>query len=410
MRLWHVLCCLCPACQVLANIRTERLELVQLGDVDGAEKATADWVQKCRTYLKRARSGPSEPAEVPKRQVRRKKAFEWLAATDNQWRGVGLTGWSSFQVDPDPGKRDDPFGWRHLAFCSDQGPDACAALSFLTRELPMNIDPIFCVSHACHNDTKLALKRAGLWPHQLLMVLAWRAWRGPWGSEDRYQQVQDTCTANFATLTPGTDPLFHSIQLGLLRDADELWRAGEPDIEQVLWDRLKSSRCFHAKGAEVSMTRFMGSIVKSQEEDREWHGRLYGLTAACLELGLLDSEKFSSLVKATEAAQKKHAVATADEAKKLSMKEQTEKELKAIRQAAKNAIHLSLMMYAEPGNQDRQRIIVHVSSEVMRFHQHANASCRDVLGAQRWLLQMCVEGLRRPCLNILSFAFLASRI
>ena len=122
-------------------------------------------------------------------------ALDWVQSgsgggteiADNQLKGVGLDGWKGRMQDPDTKKRGCPRTWPSWTICPDQGPDAVAAINFLTRVSSVNLDPAFCASHGAQNDIKLALKRSGLWAHQLLMVLAWRAWRGPWGSEDRFR-------------------------------------------------------------------------------------------------------------------------------------------------------------------------------------------------------------------------------
>ena len=244
---------------------------------------------------------------------------------------------------------------------------------------------------------KGALKHSGLSPHQLLMVLAWWAWRGPWGSESRYQEVKDTCEANFQTLSHSSCPIYQELQQGLLRDRGWEWRAAEHGIEQTMWAQLSESRCFYNKGTAVSMTRFMGSTAKSLEEDQEWHGRLYGLINACLELGLLDHTGLGVLDRATEDAKVRHAEACDQEgAKRETMQQATDKELKAIRQASKNGLHLSLLMYADICNQDRQRMITYACQPVLDFHQESNATWRDVDSAQRWLITMCGGGTLRP--------------
>ena len=388
--------------QVLQNVRTDRLDLAKKGDLEASQKAIAGWTDRCRQFLKRPRQAQDEPASLPAPKVKRKKTFEWLLATDNQLRCVGLPGWQGLAVHPDPRQRGDPFSWpAPITICPDQGADCCAAINFLSRELHLNLDPTFCASHAAHNDVKNSLKRSGLWPHQLLMVLAWRAWRGPWGSDDRFQEVQDTCTANFETMTPATDPIFHLLQQGLLRDRGWEWRASEEDIDTTLWGELKGSRCFAYRGDEISMTRFMGSVMRSKQEDAEWHGRLYGLLAVCLELGILDSSSMDDLCNATAQVRNQHAEGCeADDARKATMKEATDREIKAIREAAKNSLHMSLLMYSDPINQNRQRMIALVTDPVLTFHQVSNATTRDVHGARKWLINMCEGGLMRPSIYL----------
>lgn len=186
----------------------------------------------------------------------------------------------------------------------------------------------------------------------------------------------------------------------MLRDAQEEWRAGEPNIEEELWSRLKSGKCFYLKGAEVSMTRFTGSSTKSAQEDKGLHMRLYGLISVCLEMGVLARGEIQTARAASKRAREKHAQALDPErAKKETMRETTERELKAIRQASSSAIHLSLMMYSDIRNQDRQRMVVWVSEPVILFHQRANIAL-DVDTSSQWLVDMCSDGVFSHCNEI----------
>ena len=69
---------------------------------------------------------------------------------------------------------------------------------------------MFCLSHGHHDDLKLALKHTHLWVHQVLMIMAWKAWLGPFGSKEYWQMVLDCVTANFKSLTPQEDVCFPS--------------------------------------------------------------------------------------------------------------------------------------------------------------------------------------------------------
>lgn len=188
--------------QVLKHIRILRHEAGLRGDEAVATAAWSQWTEKCRSFLKRAKE--NDPRPKAEQRLKRQKTFEWLLSTDNQLKQLGLPGWEFLCVDPDPMKRGDPASWPAWSCCPDQGPDSVAAINFLVRELGLNLDPTFCASHGAHTDTKLALKHSGLWAHQLLVVPAWRAWRGPWGTDDRFEQVREVVEANFEVLSPAS--------------------------------------------------------------------------------------------------------------------------------------------------------------------------------------------------------------
>lgn len=203
--------------------------------------AENQWTNRCRSFLKRSKENDPRPKAEP--GLKGQTTFEWLLSTDNQLKQIGLPGWEFLSVDPDPMKRGDAVLWPAWSCCPDQGPDSVAVINFLVREVGLDLDPTLCASHGAHNDTKLALKHSALWAHQLLMVLAWRAWRGRWSTGDRLEKVREVVEASFDVLSPATDPLFHSLH-GRIMHAMEEWRAGEPGIDNTLWEKVRGPRPF----------------------------------------------------------------------------------------------------------------------------------------------------------------------
>ena len=59
--------------------------------------------------------------------------------------------------------------WPLLSVAADRGTDGLCAMSYLRRALRMNLDELPDPSHDVTNDVTLAIQRAGLLPHEVLM-------------------------------------------------------------------------------------------------------------------------------------------------------------------------------------------------------------------------------------------------
>ena len=62
--------------------------------------------------------------------------------------------------------------WPLLTVAADRGTDGLCAMAYLRRALNINLDELPDPSHDVTNDVTLAIQRAGLWPHEVLMQ-AW---------------------------------------------------------------------------------------------------------------------------------------------------------------------------------------------------------------------------------------------
>jgi len=157
--------------------------MVERGDVAGAERAKQQTILATRQYLKRGRevSDNEEDDDAPLRRV---ASFEWVLETDHQWRQYKIPGWRYFFTEWEDDT--DPYAVPLCLPCADQAGDAVCPVNFMLS-IGVNLDPLWCGSHGSHNDLKLTLKHAGLWAHMLLVVMAWKAWKGPYGNHDLFR-------------------------------------------------------------------------------------------------------------------------------------------------------------------------------------------------------------------------------
>jgi hypothetical protein len=192
---------------------------------------------KARGWLK------MKPREWKSWKWQRLKSFGLGTAIDHMLQtSCGWPGLSRFAVDPDPTKRPpNSLTWPSLSCAVDQGSDNVCLLNFLVRKLHLLVGTVWDFSHGCWNDLKLSVKRAGLWSHWLLYMCSRNMRFGPWLQEARFMQVREAAKTYFSIASPKTCPYFQHSVPGLLRDRDQEWRIGEPNLVEALWDDAKTA-------------------------------------------------------------------------------------------------------------------------------------------------------------------------
>lgn len=137
-----------------------------------ATAAVQKWTEKVRRFLKR--KAPDDPLEERRVKVHRKATYELLVCLENGLRSVsdGLRYFSPTENLEWPRL---PMKWPVLALTSDMGSDDVCAWQFLAWGLRLCIDASYDPSHRAWNDLKASLRGALLWPHCVLMMMAYNA-------------------------------------------------------------------------------------------------------------------------------------------------------------------------------------------------------------------------------------------
>ena len=377
--------------EAVRHCRPERQSAIERGDLEAAEQSKGVYLATTERFFKAPVPGADPEEKVDERKERRLASFSWLLETQNQFILSGLTqGWKYFLV-PAVLVGLDIWALPMVMPCPDQGGSTVCPINYLLSE-NVHIDPFWCMSHAAHNDLKVGLKHAGLWTHMLLMLMAWKAWKGPFDSHDHWGSVWNTIKANFDTLSRDEDIWFQTCSLGMLNDVGEAHRVHEAGIGDSLRRRLQADFTLTHLPGDASTTRFCDFIQRSRFEDAHWHCRLYGAGVTCHELKILDGSRHKAIHAAAEAAKAKlHAASSSGS--KPSMKAQVEAEVRALRKSSVNALHLSYVMLSDEANQSRQRAIVLLAMPIVKFHQRANMASRDFDSAQAWMIDMCAGGV-----------------
>lgn len=113
--------------------------------------------------------------------------------------------------------------------------------------------------------------------------------------------TRDTVESNLKSIPPHEGALFHFVMEGMIDDYGEHSLVTEQGFEEMMHDRLSSALCWRRKFDHVSTNRFFGVLRRFElYEDRLWHSRLYGLIAACLELGIVTESSLSATIRAVK--------------------------------------------------------------------------------------------------------------
>ncbi len=104
-------------------------------------------------------------------------------------------------------------------------------------------------------------------------------------------QVGEAAKTYFSIASPKTCPYFQHSVPGLLRDRDQEWRIGEPNIVEALRDDAKTADAWEVKGNKITLNKFMSAIRESKTDDREVHTRLIAQLYCCIEEGMLRDKK-----------------------------------------------------------------------------------------------------------------------
>ena len=133
-------------------------------------------MQRAQRWWK-SQKGSDGPGQSPK--VYRRKAAEWCLHVDMALRSLTTKGLSHFV--PPADLSDDRLEFTPLlGIALDQGPDGWSGIWFLIFSVGACILPINDISHRVWNDTKLALKDAGLWGVAKLLIIMLNWDHGPW--------------------------------------------------------------------------------------------------------------------------------------------------------------------------------------------------------------------------------------
>jgi hypothetical protein len=368
------------------------------------EEAKAQMQDVSRLWLKRKAEG--QDVFVPKPPKRpRQKAYDALLTWDNlllQYRCRGLE--ALLTLNPDKTEKD-PYDWEFGVVAKDQSSDGKCAYYYCAFFLGLNLEEVDDESHGAWNDTKNAIKDAGLWAHEMLMISAMNAPYGSVMSPVRLEQCRSAMEEYVRVGNWQTDLHFQYRLPRILSDEGRANRVHDPSVAKEVWDDLAKHRIVTNKEDHVSMVRFMQAIYKSRRDDSVWNRKALKFEVICLREGYESTRKVQKLTAtAKREAEGPKPLATAFCPARLTML-QGNHEVELVRAAAANQLHIAMQMYGDCSNQLKQRTIVHVADAVADAHSSQNKILRSLDATIPWELeQLGGEGFA-PLRKIVALPF-----
>ena len=256
-----------------------------------------------------------------------------------------------FQVAGCLESRPDPFTWPLLAVSPDQCSIGVACLNFLCRFLLLNIDILYDFNHGGWNDEKKSMYDCGLKPWLLLMLIAFNVMDGPWSDSGRYNESWEALCAAARSFEPTEMPLFMSLlpmmacEMGFALD--------QPDVASKVWHRLFTDGPLRKKGYKCNLNRFYGFITVGIEEISMFWQKLFIFLYVSLEMDYIGGACKQKLTVAHRSASSAAESMQSTTSSKISTTEE-----KALRSSCGNAYGIATMMYSDPANLFRLRIII----------------------------------------------------
>ena len=200
------------------------------------------------------------------------------------------------------------------------------------------------------------------------------------------------------------DALFREFLPWILNDRQESDRLSHGGIAKTMWEELGSSWHLWSKGEKVSLSRFFGFLKAAAPLDKVWHQKLLTLVYLGLQAGWLTQSRFEELAKTKRKIEVAAAAAEKAEGEGDAGRErtrQTHSEIKKLREAAKNTLHLATLFLSDPMTQSRTRVMLAVCRPCQDWHHsesHAKHNLARVFKGTRMVVPSSVRRLARaPC-------------
>ncbi|CAK0805860.1 unnamed protein product, partial [Prorocentrum cordatum] len=325
-----------------------------------------------RAWLKRKLD---ESATFKPKKVRRKSAFQWLAALGNQVKSFSIDGGLQTYSQPeDISTREPALKWPRISAACDLGSDGVSALSYWIHQLRGCIDAIPDPSHGVHDDMCNSLKFAGLFDHLLSDVICINFANGPWSEDTHFKRMQQCPQDTFEASSPDKNALFQEMMNDMLADPSAKDIRGDEDCGQLLWDAIPESSPLVKRGGKAVMGRLMEINRRIRKELNDYNAKRFCALTTCLELDLLSSQ-----------AALKRLDAPADE-KTANVKKNTDKVELDFARACLNQMAIAGISMLDPSCKRKDHIICQGTLHWDKWHSKQNAELRSCFVSADWIV------------------------
>ena len=163
------------------------------------------------------------------------------------------------------------------------------------RHFTLNYDYFPDGPHGGQRAVIDGLRKSGMYPFILAMLVTRNIPHGPWSEDIRFNQMQQSMTEHFEFTLSAECPLFQSLARSMLNDTGDLHLAGEEDTEDNLWNELAHVGPYK-KAAKGNINRFMSTIRELRALDKNRHKLLYAYVHLAIELDFFSGNKGAGYV------------------------------------------------------------------------------------------------------------------
>ena len=348
----------------------------------------------------------------------REKAFQMVITVHHQLKMSTGQGLDQFLVTPSM-VGTDPFLWKRLQLCSDQGSDLESLCHFLKAH-DVLLERAPDINHAAHNDVKLGMAAGyGFWSQIVLSTLVYSVNHRRWTDATWWQQLKGIMDAFFSLNHPDTEVLFNVSYLEILTDMHLEHRVHEPNFKEEIWQYFRRAEFIQKVGEKIFVSRWFQMLKASRDSLRHWGMRKVAYTVLNLQLQKQTTKEYSKMQAQLSAVAEKMAKEDRG-AEKQSLAE-GRREAERQRELCQNGLLLCCQWYNDSDRKRREQMIVNVSDPIHNWYSQQSHELRSTLESSSWITrQLRGEALQsledtiavlqnQPVLKNMSFMRLPTR-
>ena len=342
--------------------------------------AAADW---CR-----AQAGKSVSEATKRQELFRKKAYEWLLASNHALEIMFGRGWKSFVVGE--GCTDEAAAWPCITCALDQGSDGWSAVHYL-QHCKVNMLIVNDASHRVWNDCQLALKDSGCWGLCLVGLVLLNLDHGPWEGAKWHQESQQAAL-EYGRLANSECPLFLSHLPQICQETGRRLADLTPEVAGCIWEALPDS--VQTKLPKVGFSRWFGFFDSMTKLTEVWSQRLLFYQYICIQLGSALNKHREKVVVALEQRNEQEDVLK-------STTKNDRDEVRKARAACKNTLEFAALVMSDRCFWIVCRGLSLLSRVVREWHTEQNKANRSCEESVSWMVQMASGGGTASCAGTL---------
>jgi hypothetical protein len=357
--------------------------------------AKTDWRCRARDWIRKRKVEDAEESEKTRPKLQRKSAAQWGINLDkvvHAMTGLPLETW----LQPaDIAARDaNPYNWKYMGLCPDQGSDGVAFSHFSRYKCHANFEMWWDHGHGVWRDQDLAMADCDLRSFAHLLTVVFNLCSSPWDSSSRYHQLLES-SKEYHEFMSDTCPMLNEFMFDLTKEFEMEELQFQDDFKEQIIDRMKTDWNAMYKGSGVKRCRFANLVDRA----KTFIGSFTHAKIRILYYGLQDHIfTASSMRAALDQIDNKKAEVVEDGG--VGVKQSNEASA-VYRKANKSNVQLAAQLLSDPLTKSRIAVL-HTfvepirhwygsqSHELRSTFQHKEWLCKQIYGAIWCPLRECL--------------------